>query len=58
MRCKKPRPTFLVDETYLETIDYNNDSDDDMFAKESIVIAANKIFDKYKNNLDKAEMIN
>ena len=58
MRYKKPRPTFLVDETDLEMIDYNNDSDDDMFAKESIVIAANKIFDKYKNNLDKAETIN
>ena len=34
-----------------------------MFAKESIVIAANKIFDRYKkeqveNNLDEAETIN
>ena len=54
----KTPPTFVVDEADIETIDYNNDSDDDMFAKESIVNAANKIFDKYKNNLDKAETIN
>ena len=46
MTYRKPPPIFLADETDLETIDYNNDSDDDMFAKESIVIAANKIFDK------------
>ena len=63
MTYRKPPPIFLADETDLETIDYNNDSDDDMFAKESIVIAANKIFDKQKkeqakNNLDKAETIN
>ena len=55
MRYKKTPRTFVVDEADIEKIDYNNDSDDDMFAKESIVIAANKIFDKYKNNLDKAE---
>ena len=58
MRYKKTPRTFVVDEADIEKIDYNNDSDDDMFAKESIVIAANKIFDKYKNNLDKAETIN
>ena len=48
MRYKKPPPTFFVDKTDLETIDYNNDSDHDMFAKESIVIAVSKIFDKQK----------
>ena len=37
-----------VNEDDVETIDYNNDSDKDMFAKNSIVIAANKISDKYK----------
>ena len=63
MRYKKSPPTFLVDEADVEAIDYNNDSDEDMFAKESIVIAANKIFDTYKkgqaeNNLDEAETIN
>ena len=63
MKYKKPPSTFLVDEADVETIDYNDDSDEDMFAKGSIVIAANKIFDKYKkeqaeNNLDEAETIN
>ena len=63
MRYKKPPPTFLVDETDVETIDYNDDSEEDMFAKESIVIALNKVFDRYKkeqaeNNLDEAETIN
>ena len=63
MRYKKLPPAFLVDEADVETIDYNNDSDEVMFAKESIVIAANKIFDKYKkeeaeNNMDEAETIN
>ena len=63
MKYKKPPSTFLVDEADVETIDYKDDSDEDMFAKGSIVIAANKIFDKYKkeqaeNNLDEAETIN
>ena len=62
IRYKKPPPTFLVDAADVETTDYSNDSDEDMFAKESIVIAANKIFHKYKkeraeNNLDEAETI-
>ena len=62
MRYEKPPPSFLVDEADVERTDYNNDSDEDMFAKESIVIAANKIFHKYKkeraeNNLDEAETI-
>ena len=63
MRYKKPPPTFLVDEADVERTDYNNNSDEDMFAKESIVIAANKIFDRYKkeraeNNLGEAETTN
>ena len=63
MRYKKLPPAFLVDEADVGTIDYNNDSDEVMFARESIVIAANKIFDRYKkeeaeNNLDEAETIN
>ena len=48
MRYKKLPPAFLVNEADVETFDYNNDSDEVMFAKESIVIAANKIFDRYK----------
>ena len=58
MRYKKPPPTFLVDEADVETIDYNNDSDNDIFAKESVVIATNEILNKYKNDLDEAETIN
>ena len=63
MRYKKPPPTFLVDEADIETIDYNDDSDEDMFAKESIVIVPNKISDRCKkeqaeNNLDEAETMN
>ena len=53
MYKKTPKP-FLVNEEDVETIDYNNDSDEDMFAKGSIDIAANKILDKYKkSNEDK-----
>ena len=33
MRYKKPPPTFLVDEADVQRTDYNNDSDEDMFAK-------------------------
>ena len=63
MRYKKPPPTHLVDEADIEITDYNDGCDEDMFAEESIVIAANKIFDRYKkehaeNNLDEAETIN
>ena len=53
MYKKTPKP-FLVKEEDVETIDYNNDSDEDTFAKDSIDIAANKILDKYKkSNEDK-----
>ena len=55
MRYKKPPPTFLVDETDVETIDCNNHSDNNIFAKESVVIATNEILNKYKNDLDEAE---
>ena len=63
MRYKKLPPTFLMDEADIETINYKNGSDKDIFGKEGIVIAANKIFDRYKkeqaeNNLDEAEKIN
>ena len=63
MRYKKPPPTILVDEADIETIDYNDGSDENMFTKESNFIAKNKIFDMHKkeqaeNNLDEAETIN
>ena len=47
-KYKKMTYEKTVNEDDVETIDYNNDSDKDMFAKNSIVIAANKISDKYK----------
>ena len=72
MRFKKP--TLLVDEADLETIDYNDEPNEDIFANESILAAANKVFDfdKYKkeqtltrynklkaeNDLKQAETIN
>ena len=63
MRYKKPPSTFLVDEADIETIDCNDGSDEDILAKESIVIVANKIPDRYKkelaeNNMDEEEIIN
>ena len=50
MRFKKPPPTFLVDEADLEIIQYNDEPNEDIFANESILVAANKVFDfdKYK----------
>ena len=41
MRFKKP--TLLVDEADLETIDYNDEPNEDIFANESILAAANKV---------------
>ena len=48
MRFKKP--TFLFDEADLETIDYNDEPNKDIFANESIFAAVDKVFDfdKYK----------
>ena len=48
MRFKKS--TFLFDEADLETIDYNDQPNKDIFANESIFAAVDKVFDfdKYK----------
>ena len=50
MRLKRPPSTFLLNEADLETIQYNNKPNEDIFANESLVAAANKVFDfdKYK----------
>ena len=50
MGLKRPPPTFLVNEADLERIQYNDESSEDTFANESILAAANKVFnlDKYK----------
>ena len=45
---------FLVDEADLETIDHNNESNEDIFSKESIVNTANKIFDFHKYKKEQA----
>ena len=50
MRMKKPLPTFLVSEADLETIQYNDEPNENIFANESILAAASKVFDfdRYK----------
>ena len=45
---------FLVDEADLETIDHNNESNEDIFSKESIVNTANKIFHFHKYKKEQA----
>ena len=45
---------FLVDEADLETIDYNNEPNEDIFSKESIVNTANKISDFHKHKKEQA----
>ena len=68
---KKPKKTFLVDEEDLETIVYN-EPEEDLFRRESILAAANKVIDFnefkkqqvnaiekfYENLLENAETIN
>ena len=46
------KPTLLVDEADLETIDYNGEPNEDIFANESVLAAANYVsaFDKYKKS--------
>ena len=41
---KKPKKTYLVNEEDLETINYN-EPQEDLFAGESILAAANKVLD-------------
>ena len=42
---KRPKKTYLVNEEDLETIDYNEELQEDLFRGESIVEAANKVLD-------------
>ena len=69
---KEPRKTFLVNEEDLETIVYDAEEQEDLFAGESILAAANKVLDfnefkkqqaeaidnYYQNLLENAETIN
>ena len=58
-KMQKPKKTFLVHEADLETIDYNNEpsQQEDLFADESILSAANKIFDFNKFKQEQAEAL-
>ena len=51
---KKPKKTYLVNENDLETIDYS-EPQEDLFAGESILIAANKVlnFKQFKKEQEK-----
>ena len=42
---KRPKKIYLVNEEDLETIDYNEELQEDLFRGESIVEAANKVLD-------------
>ena len=69
---KRPKKTYLVNEEDLEIIDYNDEPQEDLFKGDSIISAANKVFDfnKFKkqqqdaiknfneNLLENAETIN
>ena len=65
MRLKKPPtpspllplPTFLVNEADLETIQYNNEPNEYIFANESILAAANKVLDFNKCKKEQAAAI-
>ena len=52
---KRPKRTFVVDEDDIETIDYNEPLQEDVFAKESILNAANKVldFEQFKKEEEK-----
>ena len=45
MKLNKPPSTFLVNEVDLETIQYNDEPNEDIFSNESILATANKVFD-------------
>lgn len=55
-RARKRPHTFHVNEADLETIQYDEPSQEDIFASESVLAAANKVFDfnKYKKEQAKA----
>ena len=55
MRFKKP--TLLVDRADLETIDYNDEPNEDIFANESVLAAANKVFAFEKYQKEQASKI-
>ena len=54
---KRPRRTYLVNEEDIDTIDYNEPLQDDVFAGESIVNAANKVIDFEQLKKDQEEKL-
>ena len=57
MKKRSPK-TFLVDEADLETTDYQGDLKEDLFVNESVLAAANKVFDFNGYKKKQAEAIN
>ena len=53
---KKPKKKYLVNEEDIETINYDDEPQEDLFAGESILAAANKAldFDKFKQEQERA----
>ena len=52
---KRPKRTYLVNEEDIDTIDYNEPPQEDLFAGESIINAANKVidFEQFKKEQEK-----
>ena len=55
---KKPKKTFLVNEEDLETIAYDDESQEDLFRRESILEAANRVLDFEAFKKQQKEAIN
>ena len=53
---KKPKKTYLVNEEDLETIQYDDEPQEDLFKGESVLEAANKVldFDEFKKQQESA----
>ena len=52
---KKPKRTYLVTEEDIDTIEYNDEPQEDLFTGESIINAANKVidFEEFKREQEK-----
>ena len=57
MRQKRPQKTFLVDEEDIETIDYTNEPQEDLFSSESILAKVNEVFDFERFKKEQAEAL-
>ena len=57
MRQKRPQKTFLVDEEDIETIDYTNEPQEDLFSSESILAKADEEFNFEMYKKEQAEAL-